>query len=97
LRVDDNGNEIVVKVKDADGGKVEAVYVLAASDIAPTESIKVPEEKQKDILSEKELIEYLTLLLEDVERMPNHEKAKPLTHYDFRTILLVFLRFLKCD
>jgi hypothetical protein len=79
LRVDDDGNEIVVIVKPT--------IENSTADIK-TESSKSPIVKQ-DLLKE------LDELVNNIERLPQHAMMQPITHADFCSLLMLLSAILR--
>lgn len=74
MRIDDEGNEIVVKIE----GEDEHVKPLYNS--KPT---------YEDLLSE------LDIMIENIDKLPNHAKIQPINHYDFGSLLLLLSSILR--
>lgn len=67
MRVDDDGNEIVVQVKD------------------------------KERPGRKELVEMLDEMARSIDKLPEHAKLGPITHYDLAAALMLLHAILKID
>lgn len=83
IRVDENGNEVLIKVKE-----------LNTYDI---DSIKPIPEKINPLDKKKELVEMLDEMIKNIENMPSHAMNNPINHYDFCSALLLMSSILKCD
>ena len=79
LRVDDLGNEIVVKYKDKE----------------ESETDKPQEDEPLKELGRAELIAELDRFVEGFENLPDHAKRAPITGYDFISLMLVLSNILK--
>lgn len=77
LRVDDEGNEIIVTIKEKEDSYVKPLY--NENELPPKESVK----KEIDIM------------LENINRLPEHALMTPLNHYDLMSLLLLFKGFLR--
>lgn len=75
LRVDDEGNEIIVKVVDDEAKPEEK-----GSD-NPDENPGKP--------SRKELLDELKIMIDNIEKLPTHALSLPITHYDFVSALML--------
>lgn len=79
LRVDDDGNEIVVRVVDnADN---------------PTDSVS--DEPKTAVLTKSDKLQMLHEMIESYERLPQNAMTLPITHYDFVGALLLLQSILK--
>jgi hypothetical protein len=79
LRVDDEGNEIVVTYKEKGDEEVNT----NANDNPPKE------------LTKKELVEMLDAMIKNIENLPQHAMLNPITHYDLISFMLVLSSILK--
>lgn len=80
LRIDDEGNEIVVKVIDE-------------KDQNPKKDDEKGDTKRK--LSRKELISMLETMVKNIENLPKHVMDQPINHYDFYSYMLLVVSILK--
>lgn len=83
LRVDDEGNEIIVKVVD-DEAKPEKDGSKDAN-----ENPGKP--------SRKELLDELKVMIDNIEKLPSHALALPITHYDFVSALMLLSAIFRSD
>jgi hypothetical protein len=83
LRIDDEGNEIVVTVKPSR-------YELAAKDKPETTSLETR-------LSKKQLIDMLRSQIDNIEKLPPNAMTSPVTHYDLASSLMVVLSIFEAD
>lgn len=83
LRVDDEGNEIIVKVVDDD---------KKADDKGGEDPDGQPKRPGR-----KELIEELQLMIDNIEKLPPHALTLPITHYDFYAGLLLLSAILRSE
>lgn len=74
LRVDDEGNEIVVTVKDKEGMD-ELPVVIEDAFSAP--------------LTKKELLGELEAMMKGIDSLPENAKTLPINHYDLYSALLI--------
>ena len=75
LRVDDDGNEIIVKVVD---------------DNTQSEKNTENKDDQQPIKpNRKELLEELKGMIENIEKLPAHALSLPISHYDFVSALML--------
>lgn len=79
LRVDDHGNEIVVKYTEPNSNH---------------ESDNQDNQFKEDI-GKKELIELIEKMMKDDEQLPSHVKSQPLYYYDLQRYMLVILNLFK--
>ena len=79
LRVDDEGNEIVVKHEEKKPDE--------KSDEKPAD----PPKK----LTKSELIEMLEAMIKNIENLPEHAKSLPINHYDLYSFMLVIASILR--
>lgn len=78
LRVDDEGNEIIIKYEDKS---------------------KEPNLKPLDIekkLNRNDLLDMLSLMVEDIEKLPPHAMFAPVNHSDFAALILLLSSILRC-
>jgi hypothetical protein len=75
LRVDDEGNEIIVKINGA-------------------ETIDI-EREEPPILSKKEKLDELEMMLKNIENLPKHAMTEPINHYDMFSFMALVLSILK--
>ena len=85
IRVDDEGNEIVVKLvdkesRDAINKEIESKLSESAAPV-----------------SKNELIFMLTQMIDTIEALPQHAKMAPITHYDYLSLLVLVLALFKVD
>lgn len=81
LRVDDQGNEIVVTVKDAPD--------------TDTGEKTLPEEKHKP--TRFELLDMLSELIKNIESLPQGAMTTPVTHYDLLSSLMLLSEILRSE
>lgn len=74
LRVDDNGNEIIVKVSE-------------------TEDTLDPNYK----MTKKEMIEMLSLMATNIQKLPQNAMDLPITHYDFASLIILLSAIFESD
>lgn len=84
LRVDDDGNEIVVTV-------TPSIYKIADMDKPEDESFI---DKKA---SKKELLDMLQEMINNIEKLPTHVMTSPITHYDHCASLILLLAILRSD
>jgi hypothetical protein len=83
LRVDDEGNEIIVKViENGDENKKKEHEKNDDNPIKPSKS---------------ELMEQLTAMIDNIEKLPPHALTLPITHYDFYSALLLLSAILRSE
>jgi hypothetical protein len=87
LRIDDQDNEIAIKYVDKEKPDTSV----------ENEQIQPKEASPQPITSKDDLIAVVNEMLGHIERLPAHAQTQPITHYDYQSILLLFLRFLKCN
>lgn len=75
LRVDDHGDEIIVKVVNDDAQGEEK-----SSQNADENPCKP---------NRKELLDELKVMIENIEKLPTHALSLPITHYDFVSALML--------
>lgn len=87
LRIDDDGNEVIVTYKEE------------RKDTPPTTEQPEPQELKKDeaiaSLPPEPLIDVVDEMIRNIERLPVHAQLMPVNQYDYMAILLLFKRFLK--
>lgn len=81
LRVDDEGNEIIVIFKSNQ----------------EKEENKNDEVKRGSKPSKKELLDMLEIMIKSYENLPAHAMITPITNYDFLSALLLLLAVFKSD
>jgi hypothetical protein len=81
LRVDDEGNEIMVEYKE----RVDK----------PMDMIKSSDDLQDSTPTKKELIVMLEEMIKSIERLPDHAMGLPVNHYDFYSFAALVLSILR--
>jgi hypothetical protein len=79
MRVDDEGNEIVVKYVEKQANE--------KGDDKPTDTPKKP--------TKGELIEMLKTMTKNIENLPSHARVSPISHNDLYNFMLVIANILK--
>ena len=82
VRVDDQGNEIVPKIKDAK----EPLHTALAADIS----------KEFEV-SKGELLMELDRLISRYEQLPQNAMLQPVSHYDLAAALILLSSILRCE
>lgn len=52
-------------------------------------------ENKAPVESKEDLIKVIEEMINNIERLPVQAQSAPITHYDYQSILLLFLRFLR--
>lgn len=95
LRVDDEGNEIVVKVQERVlnplTDTIEGIKVTRSNDTAPTTPPTPAKPTKQEVLKE------LHLLIESYEQLPNNALHGSATQSDVLSVLLLLSAALKAD
>ena len=89
LRVDDSGNEIIVKVESPSDPEHASTGDGENGDSGDHNKHKKP--------SKLELIEMLKEMINSIERLPDYAMSTPITHYDFSSLLILLLALLSDD
>ncbi len=79
VRVDDNGNEILVKIQD------EFDEIMK----------NVPESASEKLTKKEDLIKELDELIKGIERLPQQAMLTPITHADFCSLMMLLSAILK--
>lgn len=82
VRVDDDGNEVVVSIRDHQGLQKEAVHSWLSKDSSVI---------KEDLLAE------LASMITNIESLPPHALTLPITHYDFCSALILLSSILQLD
>lgn len=82
LRVDDEGNEIVVSIARSFSDDKEAAAIAPIPASRPTK---------------KELLDMLDEMVKNIEALPQNAMSQPITHYDFASALLLLSSILRAD
>lgn len=80
LRVDDEGNEIIVKVVEKGGQKQETI-ANQTGNAAP--------------LTKSELIDILDAMIKNIEGLPQQAMSLPITHYDHCSLMILLSSILR--
>lgn len=83
LRVDDEGNEIIVTVKQTPDEE--------------TSLDKLEEFESKSKPSKKDLLLILDEMIKAIQILPPNAMAMPITHYDYASLLMFLASFLRAD
>ena len=75
LRIDDEGNEVTVKI--------------ANEDLVPFGDAPKP--------NRSDLLDMLSEMIRNIEKMPSHAMTLPINHYDFASLLILISALLKAD
>lgn len=86
LRVDENNNEIIIKTQEK-GQDVEAIKEFA-KDILGDEEF---------IITKKDKLNELEMLITNIDSLPPNGLASPVTHYDLLSALLLISSILRDD
>lgn len=94
LRIDDEGNEIVVKIEES-----------SKYDIADMEPYPFNTPRKCDVkplyMTEKptrdSLLKELDTMIENIDKLPQHAKSGPVNHYDLGSSLILLSEILRCD
>jgi hypothetical protein len=92
LRVDDEGNEIITKVKDSIAEDPRNEPHKQHTD-SKQDDDKCVENHNKP--SKKEIVEMLENMIKSIDDLPNYAKEGPINHYDYESLLLLVLAFFK--
>lgn len=84
LRIDDNGNEIIVEYKE----RIDKPIEVKES----PQNVQDPSQPTK-----KELIDMLEGIIKSIERLPDHAMNLPINHYDFYSFAALVLSILRRD
>ena len=98
LRVDDEGNEIVVKIEDF--SKYDLADKHSYSTDTPSshdETNKFTDIKSKSKTSKKELLDMLRGMIKSIDNLPEHAKTNPINHYDYESLLVLLLALFSDD
>lgn len=79
LRVDDKGNEIVVKVVEKNDSQTD--------DVKPLYNDQKP--------SRDDMLKMLNEMIKNYEGLPDNAKGQPVTHYDMLSVLLLLSSILR--
>lgn len=82
LRVDDEGNEIVVRLK-------EVIVKVKDNNVKP---LDIPDSPTKE-----DLLDMLQDMIANIERLPNHALHAPITNADHCASLMLLLAILRSD
>lgn len=91
LRVDDDGNEIVITVKE----KTDVTTILSC-----TPSIGIedhPSEPTITPFDKKEMIQAIDFMIENIENLPTSAMTLPTNQYDHMTMLLMIKALIKLE
>jgi len=80
LRVDDNGSEVVVKIRD-----VNALF----------DPKKTTSEIIQDRPTKQELISILDEMIAKIDTLPQHAMTAPISHYDYSALLILLSSIFK--
>lgn len=90
LRVDDECNEIIVKVQEKEN--------LSKYDIADREPYPTDEEySNSNKPTKKEMLSILDDMIKSYENLPQHAMLNPITHADFCSLLLLLSSILRVE
>jgi hypothetical protein len=91
LRVDDEGNEIIVKVESSSNPQKSGSQnsIECDSNNSNQDGHKKP--------SKAELIDMLKEMIKSIENLPEYAMSTPITHYDFSSLLILILAFFSED
>ena len=84
VRVDDDNNEVIVKVE----------YSKKEADVKP---LDIPEDEVKKPMTRKEMLGIVEDQLMNLDNLPAHAMQSPLTHYDYQSLLMMFASFLRLE
>lgn len=87
LRVDDQGNEIIIKVKKELPDQLSTIGQESQNE----------QNTQHNKPSKVELIQMLKEMNENIERLPPYAMNNPINHYDFSSLLILLLALFKDD
>lgn len=91
LRVDDNGNEIIVKVDSTSNPQHSST-----SNSADSNSNNGDQYSHKKP-SKSELVDMLKEMIKNIEKLPEYAMGTPITHYDFSSLLILLLALFSDD
>ena len=91
LRVDDNGNEIIVKVNSTSNPQNSS-----PSNSTECDSNNGDQYSHKKP-SKAELIDMLKEMIKNIENLPEYGMSAPITHYDFSSLLILLLALFSDD
>lgn len=94
LRIDDNGREVIVNVKEL------TRYELNDMQPYPNDNPRKYDENVNPLYIEKEkekkqAIEALEMMIKSIKDLPEKAMANPITHYDFYSALVLLDKFCK--
>jgi hypothetical protein len=95
LRVDDEGNEIIVKVKEK-----EELKPLNEKEIVQdwvSEELKTVDKWPESKPTKKELIGMLDDMRKNIEALPQQAMTMPINHYDFCSLLILLSSILRAE
>jgi hypothetical protein len=81
LRVDDEGNEIIPKIEDAN---------MPSDNGFSEKTLSQP-------ITKKDLLKQLDAMIENIEKLPNMAMSLPINHYDFVSALILLQAILSRD
>jgi hypothetical protein len=94
LRIDDEGNEIIVTVKSKEEAHESIVKDNANSNKSnPSKENESVNHKPK----KSEMISMLQEIIKSYENLPQHAMLLPISHYDFVSVLLLVSAILELD
>ncbi len=95
MRVDDLGNEIIVKVKkDLNEIIQNPTNKTSKQD---NESSGDDTDNPKHLYTKQELLNMLSEMIKNIENLPQHAMISPINHYDFSSLLILLLALFKED
>lgn len=105
LRVDDNGKEIEVTLKDKDadntvtGCDVSDANNSTYNDSASSSGFdtKQPRMDSESYPSKKDLLEELDMMMKNIESLPQNAMTLPINHYDFYSFMLLVSSILRAS
>lgn len=84
VRVDDDNNEIVVKV-EYPGKEPQSIPIET-----PEDGVKLP-------MTRKDMLGIVEDQIMNLNNLPGHAMQTPLTHYDYQSLLMMFASFLRLE
>lgn len=86
LRIDDEGNEIEVRIEE-----------FSKFDLSDIEPYPRDEEYSKVKLTKKDLVDHIQGMIYNIERLPPEAMMTPITHYDWVSLLMLLSSIFRAD
>jgi hypothetical protein len=95
IRIDDKGNEIIIKVKEKSTKSIQQPTNETSEKQDEHESDNTNKANHRP--SREELLDMLSEMIKSIENLPPHAMSVPVTQYDFYSLLSIILVVLKED